>query len=133
MSLLDKLAYFNDDETNSQADSCDQSTELGSRRSRSESFLACDEEDSYDFPESLYDDIEDFLDAEGLFITSQSPCLSQTILRPISNLKGLRSLIFQSSEHSDAETPNSENEAIDFTSIPSFMIKRAAFRKISVE
>jgi len=87
------------------------------------------QEDLNNFPERLYDDIEDFLDTEGLFIISQSPILSQATLRPITSLKILRSL--KVSENSDTDSSHSESDVFEAESGPIFMRRRIFLTKIS--
>jgi len=84
------------------------------------------EEEIESFPESLYDNVEDFLNAEGLFIeTGNSPSFTSTILKPFLNLKLLSPFTMKSLSNSGVSTPRAGDEEFQMKALPKFLVRRA--------
>jgi len=77
-----------------------------------------DESDFDAFPESLYEAIEDFLDAEGLFMDTKFPTLTHTILKPSVDIKLVKS--FGIKRFNSAAI----DENINSKAIPGFLARR---------
>jgi len=76
-----------------------------------------------EFSEDFYEGIEDFLDEEGLFITSPSPISkpkTSIILQPAGLFKRMKSLPMNSESNSSEESSEGE----DLPSLPSFLQRR---------
>jgi len=82
--------------------------------------------DFEEFSETFYDNIEEFLDNEGLHITSDCTfsSLTQTVLKPFSNMKKIKSLTVSPIQPKLRASDDDDNEGFDLSAIPSFLAKR---------
>ena len=90
--------------------------------------------DFEDFSDIFYDNIEEFLDNEGLHLSSDCTfsSLTQTILKPFSNMKKIKSLTIAPTKRR-LNSEQLDDPEFDLSSIPSFLAKRTISAEINID
>jgi len=131
MSFQAKLR-FPDDEDSEQGFHRDSTTQYSSECTPENSKNPPSEPDFDDelFPESLYDNIEEFLDAEGLFLSTKSPILTSAQLKPSINIKQMNPFGLKTSISNGMSLTQ---EDIQTKALPNFLARRAISAGLKIE
>ena len=88
---------------------------------------ACSQNDQFPFSQDQYDNIEDFLDNEGLFIISPTFIKPKFSLKPCVNLPSF-SRLASFEEKEDRSITLMSSDDLDEASLPTFLIRRSSSR-----
>jgi len=133
MSFPSKLR-FPDEEDSEQGNQRDFTTQHSSECSPENSKNPASEPDFDDlFPESLYDNIEEFLDSEGLFLSTKSPILTCTTLKPSVNIKRMNPLGIKISISQNIFGMSLTQEDVHEKALPGFLARRAISAGLKLE